>query len=107
MKSQHHKWFFGVILACSVGGALPLLAQDPNPASPPPSGGWRRFEPNNSPDAAPQADPNQAAPRRRAQPRYQAPPPSSGPVTLTLPAGAWITARVDEPISSDHSQPGD
>jgi hypothetical protein len=37
--------------------------------------------------------------------RNQAPPPRSGP--LTVPAGSWITIRVNEPISSDHSQPGD
>jgi hypothetical protein len=32
-------------------------------------------------------------------------PPPSGP--LTLPAGTWITVRIDQPLSSDHNQPGD
>jgi hypothetical protein len=109
MKSQQ-KWFFGLILAGSLSATLPVFAQDPGPAGPPPSGGWRRFEsnspaPNNS-DAAPQ-DPDQAPPRRQLRPRYQGPPPSTAPVKLTLPAGTWITVRVDEPISSDHNQPGD
>src|SRR4030095_265556 len=26
---------------------------------------------------------------------------------LTIPGGSWITVRVNEPLSSDHSQPGD
>jgi hypothetical protein len=29
------------------------------------------------------------------------------PANLTIPAGTWITIRVNEPISSDHAQPGD
>jgi hypothetical protein len=29
------------------------------------------------------------------------------PATLTLPAGTWITVRVDQEISTDHNQPGD
>lgn len=35
-------------------------------------------------------------------PAYQ---PPSGP--LTIPAGTWITIRVNQPLSSDHNQPGD
>jgi hypothetical protein len=107
MKSKQN-WFFGLVLAGSLAGALPVLAQDPGPSGPPPSGGWRRFEsntpPQNDPDTPPPADQDQQPRPRR---RYQGPPPSSGPVRLTLPAGTWITIRVNEPISSDHSQPGD
>ncbi len=107
MKSNQ-KWFFGLVLAGSLAGGLPVLAQDPGPAAPPPSGGWRRFDsstpPQNNPDAPPPADQDQPLRQHR---RYQAPPPSSGPVKVTLPAGTWITVRVNEPISSDHSQPGD
>jgi len=29
------------------------------------------------------------------------------PAELRLPAGSWITIRVNEPLSSDHNQPGD
>ncbi len=113
MKSQR-KWLFGLILAWSLGAALPVFAQDPAPSSPPPSGGWRRFDQNNPPantgDVPPPADPNQAPPPPQGQfrTRYQGPPPASNaPVKLTLPAGTWITVRVNEPISSDKSQPGD
>ena len=63
--------------------ALPGLAQDSSPATDPSSGGWRKFA------EAPPADPQ---------------PVSS---QLTLPVGTWITVRVDEPLSSDHNQPGD
>jgi hypothetical protein len=35
----------------------------------------------------------------------EAPPPM--PANLTLAAGTWITIRVDEPLSSDHNQPGE
>jgi len=117
MKSQH-KWLFGLILAGSLSGALPVFAQDPGPSSPPPSGGWRRFDQNNPPannaDAPQQqgnpGNPDQAPPpppQRQLRTRYQGPPVSNAPVKLTLPAGTWITVRVNEPISSDHSQQGD
>ena len=101
------KWLLGVALA----GALPVFAQDPGPSGPPPSGGWRRFESNTPPQNNAEAnapDPNQdqAPPPRRRQ--YQAPPPvSNAPVRVTVPAGTWITIRVNEPISSDHNQAGD
>jgi hypothetical protein len=111
MKSQQ-KWLFGLVLAGSLAAALPVLAQDPGPANPPPSGGWRRFDAGNPPpantDAPPPAgDPNQAPPPGQFRQRYQGPPVSNAPVKLTLPPGTWITVRVNEPISSDHSQKGD
>lgn len=111
MKSQQ-KWFLGLVLAGSLGASLPVLAQDPSPSGPAPSDGWRRFDSNAPAQNAPpqsdagvqQADPNQAPPPRQ---RYQGPPPSDARVRVTLPAGTWITIRVNEPISSDHSRPGD
>ena len=103
------KWIFGLILAFSLADTVSMLAQDPNPPAPAPSGGWRRFDPST--DAPPpMADPQQQAPQ--GQPRYQqappviqAPPPSSP--NLTVPSGTWITVRLNEPLSSDHNQPGD
>ena len=102
------------------------MAQDPSP-------GWRRFgDSNSSSSAAPQNFPQgqqQTAPQAYPQ---GAPPPYSpgapqpepqgapqpyqqqtgafsqqGPIDLTVPAGTWISARVNEPLSSNHSQPGD
>ena len=110
MKS-HQKWFLGLVLAGSLGAAPPVFAQDPTPPGPAPSGSWRRFDsnappqntaPQNNPDVQQPADPIQPPP-----PRYQTPPPANSPVRLTLPAGTWITVRVNEPISSDHAQPND
>jgi hypothetical protein len=110
MKSQQ-RWFLGLFLAGSLAGALPVFAQDPGPATPPPSGGWRRFDSGspaqNSPDAPPPADPTQAPPPGQFRQRPQVPPASDAPIKLTIPAGTWITVRVNEPISSDHSQQGD
>ena len=104
MKSPK-RLIFATLLSISLGGALPILAQDPNPAGPSPSGGWRRFDPNNRADIPP-APPEYDAPSQSQAappPQYQA--PSSGPITI--PAGTWITVRVDQPLSSDHNKDGD
>lgn len=64
--------------------------QTPPPASP----GWRRFSPPQSapPEGpAPQADP--------------APP--AVPAQITIPAGAFVTVRVDQLLSSDKNKAGD
>ena len=91
-----HTSILVVSLAFCFGSAW---AQVPNP-----SGGWRKFQPSvsSSRDAAPPSDAEQAPEReqtRRAQP--------SGPSSVTIPAGTWITVRVNEPLSSDHNQAGD
>lgn len=100
MKSNSKRLTVAFLAASAMAAALPAFGQDPGAPSPPPSGGWRRFDSSTaapSPDVAPQE------PQMRT--RNQAPPPRSGP--LTVPAGSWITIRVNEPISSDHDQPGD
>jgi len=93
MKTQR-KWIFGLLLAFPLFEALPVCAQDaaPPPDQPPafdqpyqagqPSPGWRRM----------------GVPQGQMQ-RDTSPPPS----TLTLPAGAWLTVRVNQPLSSDHN----
>jgi hypothetical protein len=83
MNTQH-RGILLFVLAFSLVEALPGLAQGTSPATEPPSGGWRKFA---------------EAP----------PPPEPQPVPsqLTLPVGTWIAIRVDEPLSSDHNQPGD
>src|SRR5436309_424512 len=77
------KWMFTLLLAFSIGEALPGYAQESNTPNEHPSTGWHRFGESTPTDA----------------------PPS--PPTLTLPAGTWITVRADQPLSSDHNQPGD
>lgn len=83
-----HKWILTLLWAFSAAAVLPGQAQEPN--APPQPPGWRRL-----------GEYGQALP---ADPPPSATLPAS---TLTLPAGSWITVRVDEPLSSDHNQPGD
>ncbi len=79
------KWMVTTLMALS---ALPALAQT----------GWRKFgEPATA--AAP--------PLEQAQQADQAGRPMPSPSALTVPAGTWITVRVDQPISTDHNQQGD
>lgn len=51
----------------------------------------------------------QQSPYQSAPSPYQSAPqaPRYAPATLTLPAGTWVTMRLNEPLSSDHSQTGD
>ena len=73
--------------------SMVAMAQE---AAPPqddqPNTGWRRF---GGGSAAP----------AEAPPPYAAPMAQAGPITV--PAGTWITVRVDEPLSSDRNQSGD
>jgi len=81
MPSRNH-YLFAVSFALLLC-ALPGLAQDAVQATDEPSGGWRKFD-----DAAPA----EAAPEGGQ---------------LTVPIGAWVTVRVDQELSSDHSFAGD
>ena len=87
--------------------AAPVFGQDLPPQASP--GGWRKFGERQADQANP--------PSRRSEDdsREQAggpppPPPArrfEAPETLTIPAGTWLTVRVDQALSSDHNQPGD
>jgi hypothetical protein len=79
--------------------ASALLAQQPN-------GGWRRFDdagPAGSAQAAPAPPQGQYAPA----PSYAPYAPAPAPAQITVPAGTWMTIRVNEPLSSDHNRQGD
>ncbi len=73
-------------------------ATDPAQAPPAATPGWHRF---STPPVQP-APPSAAAPQADPAP---APPPV--PDHLTLPAGAFITVRVDQFLSSDKNKAGD
>jgi len=95
------RWLVTSMVAISLTG-LPAFAQDPGTPGPSQSGGWKRFQQNAPPSDGPQAlDPSQAP----AQPT--APVPAPPPGRITIPAGTWVTVRVNEPLSSDHNKPGD
>ena len=78
-------------------------SQNPAPAAPaaPAAPGWHRFSP------PPQAPPPQAAPP--AAPQQPQPQPQATPVPdhITIPAGTFLTVRVDQFLSSDKNKAGD
>src|ERR1039458_9235728 len=83
-----------------VAASMVALAQDPAadpPQSPPPSSpGWRRFSTTPQPTAPPQAPAPHAAPVAVHVPER-----------ITIPAGTFVTVRVDQYLSSDKNQAGD
>ncbi len=104
MKSRSLS-IFSSVLAMSLVASFPGTAQDSSPTGPAPSSGWRRFQP-----VAPPADVPPDAGVDSSQAPQQAPtgpPPQAGPSKLTIPAGTWVTIRVNEPLSSDRNQAGD
>ncbi len=114
------------VVASSLAAAMPVFAQEADPQNQPnqPEASAPNAPEANPPDmqAAPPGAP-QASPQAAPQAYPPAMPPSTGwhkfgsapqapmapalPAKLTLPAGTWVTIRVDQPLSSDHNQPGD
>jgi len=78
--------------------APPPAPEAAPPATPPTTPGWRRFSP-----PPPQAAPS-GVPAPQADP---APAPPAVPDHITLPAGTFVTVRVDQFLSSDKNQAGD
>ena len=76
-----------------VGVASATFGQD--------SGGWRKFGTSSSDQAYAV---NQASQGPNSQ---AAPPPNYAPSEVTLPAGTFLTVRINEKLSSDKNQPGD
>ncbi len=71
-------------------------AQDPAQSPPPTTPGWHRFS-----TPTPQAAPTEA-PAPQADPA-----PAPVPERITIPAGAFVTVRVDQFLSSDKNKAGD
>src|SRR5580693_2467273 len=110
MKTKSLPWTVASVLALSLVATLPGVAQDSNQSAPPAgsSGGWRKFQPQDQAAADPLPAPPAGDPQDQGPPPPQAPlPPRYVPTTITLPAGTWITVRVNEPLSSDRNQTGD
>ncbi len=84
-----------LILAASVA-----WAQDQSQA---PDPGWHHFD-EPRPANAPPPPPDPSTPPAPAPATAD---PNATPPVLTIPAGTWITIRLDQPLSSDHNQPGD
>jgi hypothetical protein len=83
--------------------SMVAFGQDPatDPAQTPtnPSPGWHRFSP---PPAAPEPPPTEDP-----GPQVDPPAPAAIPNNITIPAGAFITVRVDQFLSSDKNKAGD
>jgi len=74
----------------------PAAPEATPPAIPPTTPGWRRFSPPPPQAAPPEAPAPQADPAPRAVPDH-----------ITLPAGTFVTVRVDQFLSSDKNKAGD
>lgn len=77
-----------------LGGCLAAMAQSSSGSATANPNGWRRVGEETAVVNEPQAAPA-AAPTRQANGE------------ITIPAGAWITIRVDQLISSEYNRPGD
>lgn len=74
-------------------------APDPQQAPPPAAPGWHRFS-SPPPTSAPEQPPAQVDPA-------PAPAPVPVPERITIPAGTFVTVRVDQFLSSDKNKAGD
>src|SRR5438105_4702031 len=98
MNNINTSWFLGLAMTASLAGVAMAQGPDPGQASPS-SGGWKKFgdqrpPDQRPPDQAPQYPTSPQAPQYSAPPQYAGPPPA----TLTLPAGSWLTVRVNQPL---------
>lgn len=97
----------GLIAVC--GMALAQTATPDNTASA--GHGWRRVTdapPGPDSQIAQTSPPAPAQAQDQVYPRTQDPPPQAAlPAQLTIKSGTYITVRINQPLSSDHNQPGD
>lgn len=100
--------FATAILAGALIQTSPAFAQEQEPAGPPPEPEVQAQEPAPPPEPAPSGGWRKFGEPRRSMNQggsaaYRGPAPGQ----LVLPAGTWITIRVNQPLSSDHNAPGD
>ena len=109
MRSMSTKTFRTVVNCVAVGllaASIVAFAQDPATTAPPssaPNPGWHSF--SNPPE--PQANYPQANYPPTNDPPANYPPGQTVPSRLRLPAGTFVTVRVDQMLSSDKNQAGD
>jgi hypothetical protein len=101
-----------LLALCLLGAGSLVFAQDApdNPANQSPPHGWRRVDAPPPADTAQPAYPGDRDDSQNQNPdRNQAYGPSDYgiPPRLTMKAGTFVTVRVNQPLSSDHNQPGD
>lgn len=93
--------------------AIPAFAQqsdgwrrvgDPLPAQPQQQQQQPQYQQQPPYQQQPQQQPQYQQQAQQQQLPPEAPPPNP---QIRVPAGTWITVRVNQPLSSDHNQPGD
>jgi len=104
---RQRKWIFAAVLAFSLFEVLPGLAQEPGPATQASASGWRKIGETAATDPPAMPAPQAAPAPAQAPTSAPAPMPMPMPAQFALPAGTWVTIHVNEPLSSDHNQPGD
>ncbi|MEO8660627.1 MAG: hypothetical protein ABI693_19310 [Bryobacteraceae bacterium] len=97
------------VLAGALWQTMPVWGQEQEPENAPPSNGQERA---NGQDRAEPAPPPGAAQggrwRRFSETRRDSGAPAATvPGQIVVPAGTWITVRVNQPLSSDHNASGD
>ena len=78
--TSRHRYVYTLALAAVLAGSVQLRAQEPDSSDPPQPRGWRRV------------DETQEMERRETLPAASDPAPPQ----FVLPAGTWITVRVNE-----------
>jgi hypothetical protein len=88
--------------------SVALFGQEPASIPPPAdtSPGWHHFSSPPPPPSSPQPDQTQADPRQTAAPQGDPLGPAV-PESITIPAGTFITVRIDQFLSSDKNRAGD
>ena len=92
-----------------LAASVVVFGQEPTSGPPPQadtSPGWHHFSSPPPPPSSPQTDPTQPEESQTAVPQGD-PPGQMVPASITIPAGTFITVRVDQFLSSDKNQPGD
>jgi hypothetical protein len=92
-----------------LAASVVVFGQEPASGPPPQadtSPGWHHFSSPPPPPSSPQTDPTQPEEPQTAVPQGD-PPGQMVPASITIPAGTFITVRVDQFLSSDKNQPGD
>lgn len=107
---------FGFAIALAAVSVGTGLSQDPRPLDPPKNedGGWRRVDDPRGPATVATASTSAAddSAFEQDRDRREPMPPASQasmrpPAQIIVPAGTWITIRVNDPISSDRNLSGD
>lgn len=98
LETSRFRYGLFILFAIFCIAAVPGNAQEPAPQNEPPD---QQAAPPAEPSAP--AQPSPTGWRKFGESR----PVANLPAQLTIPAGTWISVRLNEPLSSDRNRPGD